>query len=416
MDKERKLELKKIAHVISDLFRSEQDKLPYGANVIDELHAGENAHSRILRMLLQYSGGGKFPVYQSFIKLIKKNSNDAIPDDIDCYNPTFVNEEGRIDLLIKEYSWPHKFAIIVENKICGATDQYQQIQRYIKKVKGDNVDTNRIFVIYLTKDGTKDVSDDSLTDDAKKDLGITAENSGRFIRIDYMNHILPWLQNDVYPIIPIKEDILISSIRLYIDYLNGICGKREGEKQIFNKIESKMKEELNIKTVEDIVNLYNDVNEFNNHVSNMVIKEAGEILEVHLIKPLEAFLKEQYPDYDFEFKDIGNDTLHFWFDILVSKWSKTKIRFTYDSSGSYYGICHKDINQAKVDVTVVNKIKENLPGGKTTTWWPWYQMLKYKYATSDSPDIWISVSEDSVYNSMKEWLVKVFVATDSLDM
>ena len=416
MEKERKLELREMAHVISDLFQSEQDKLPYGANVIDELHAGENAHSRILRMLLQYSGGGKYPVYQSFINLIKKNSNDSIPDDIDCNKPIFVNEEGRIDLLIKEYSCPHKFAIIVENKVCGATDQYQQIQRYIEKAEGDNVDTNRIFVIYLTKDGTKDVSDYSLTEEAKNKLGITEDNSGRFIRLDYMNHILPWLQNDVYPIIPIKEDILISSIRLYIDYLNGICGKREGEKRILNIIESKMKEELNIKTVEDIVKVYNDVTDFNKHVSNMVVKEAGEILKVHLIKPLEVFLKEQYPDSDFEFQDIGNDTLHFWFDIIISKWEKTKIRFTYDGSGSYYGICHKDINQAKVDATVIDYIKEILPGGKTTTWWPWYQMLKYKFATSDSPDIWISVSEDSVYNSVKEWLVKVFAATDSLDL
>ena len=416
MEIERKLELRKMAHVISDLFRSEQDKLPYGANVIDELHAGENAHSRILRMLLQYSGGGKYPVYQSFINLIKKNGNDTIPDDINCYNPTFVNEEGRIDLLIKEYSYPQKFAIIVENKVCGATDQYQQIQRYIEKAEGDDVDTNRIFVIYLTKDGTKDISDYSLTEKAKIKLGITEDNSGRFIRLDYVNHILPWLKNDVYPIIPIKEDILTSSIRLYIDYLNGICGKREGEKQIFNLIESKMKEELNIKTIEDIVKVYNDVTDFNKHVSNMVVKEGGEILKVHLIKPLEMFLKEQYPDNDFEFKDIGNDTLHFWFDIIISKWEKTKIRFTYDGSGSYYGICHKDINQAKVDVAVINHIKENLPGVKTTTWWPWYQMLKYKFATSDSPDIWISVSEDSVYNSVKEWLVKVFAATDSLDL
>ena len=416
MEKERKLELREMAHVISDLFQSEQDKLPYGANVIDELHAGENAHSRILRMLLQYSGGGKYPVYQSFINLIKKNSNDSIPDDIDCNKPIFVNEEGRIDLLIKEYSCPHKFAIIVENKVCGATDQYQQIQRYIEKAEGDNVDTNRIFVIYLTKDGTKDVSDYSLTEEAKNKLGITEDNSGRFIRLDYMNHILPWLQNDVYPIMPIKEDILISSIRLYIDYLNGICGKREGEKQIYNMIETKMKEELNIKTVEDFVQLYKDVDEFYKDVSNMMIKEAGKILDVHLFNPLEVFLKEQYTDIDFTITDKGNDTLHFWFDILISKWNKTKIRFTYDGSGSYYGVCHKDINQAKVDTVVIEKLKESFPGGKSTIWWPWYQMLKLKFVASDSTDIWMSVSEETLYNSVKEWLVNILERTEFLDM
>jgi len=416
MEIERKLKLREMAHVISELFRSEQDKLPYGANIIDELHAGENAHSRILRMLLQYSGGGKYPVYQSFINLIKKNSNDSIPDDIDCYNPIFVNEEGRIDLLIKEYSCPQKFAIIVENKVCGATDQYQQIQRYIEKAESDNVDVSRIFVIYLTKDGTKDISDYSLTEKARKKLGITEENSGRFIRLDYVNHILPWLQNDVYPIMPIKEDILISSIRLYIDYLNGICGKREGEKQIYNMIETKMKEELNIKTVEDFVQLYKDVDEFYKDVSNMMIKEAGEILDVHLFNPLEVFLKEQYTDIDFTITDKGNDILHFWFDILISKWNKTKIRFTYDGSGSYYGVCHKDINQAKVDTVVIEKLKESFPGGKSTIWWPWYQMLKLKFVASDSTDIWMSVSEETLYNSVKEWLVNILERTEFLDM
>ena len=215
---------------------------------------------------------------------------------------------------------------------------------------------------------------------------------------------------------PIKEDILISSIRLYIDYLNGICGKREGEKQIYNMIETKMKEELNIKTVEDFVQLYKDVDEFYKDVSNMMIKEAGEILDVHLFNPLEVFLKEQYTDIDFTITDKGNDILHFWFDILISKWNKTKIRFTYDGSGSYYGVCHKDINQAKVDTVVIEKLKESFPGGKSTIWWPWYQMLKLKFVASDSTDIWMSVSEETLYNSVKEWLVNILERTEFLDM
>jgi len=419
MKKDRKKELMRLAHVISNLYQSELNKLPYGANVIDELHAGENAHSRILRMLLQYSCSGTFPVYKSFISLIKKRSNsNVIPNDIDCYHPTFVNEEGRIDLLIKDScpkdSCLKKFAIIIENKICGATDQDKQIQRYIEKAEGDNVDTNRIFVIYLTKDGTKEASDYSLTVEAKKKLGITEDSTGRFIRLDYMNHILPWLQNDVYPTIPIKEDILISSIRLYIDYLNGIFGKRDGEKQIFKNIILKMKEELNIKTLEECVNLYNDVNILNEHVSNMMIKEASEILERCFYKPLEECLKEH--KIEFKFEEKGNDAIHFWFDIQIIKWEKTKIRFTYDSSGSHYGICHKDINIAKVDDGVIERIKASFPTGKSATWWPWYKMLKSITDSSDSPNIWLTVNDGSLVNIIKEWLVKVMQETESLEM
>lgn len=419
MNNDRKKELMRLAHVISNLYQSELNKLPYGANVIDELHAGENAHSRILRMLLQYSCSGTFPVYKSFIGLIKKRCNsNVIPNDIDCYHPTFVNEEGRIDLLIKDScpkdSCLKKFAIIIENKICGATDQDKQIQRYIEKAEGDNVDTNRIFVIYLTKDGTKEASDCSLTVEAKKKLGITEDSTGRFIRLDYMNHILLWLQNDVYPTIPIKEDILVSSIRLYIDYLNGIFGKRDGEKQIFKNIILKMKEELNIQTLEECVNLYNDVNILNEHVSNMMIKEASEILERCFYKPLEECLKEH--KIEFKFEEKGNDAIHFWFDIQIKKWEKTKIRFTYDSGGSYFGICHKDINLSRVDDNVIETINKQISGGKSANCWLWQKKLKDITKDSDSTSIWLFVENGSLFKYVKGWLKEVIEKTKSLEM
>ena len=43
-----------------------ESKLPYNVNVIDELHANENAHSRILIKLLQYPRDGKLPILESF--------------------------------------------------------------------------------------------------------------------------------------------------------------------------------------------------------------------------------------------------------------------------------------------------------------------------------------------------------------
>ena len=414
MDKDRIKKLKEFAHTISNLYQSELNKLPYGANVIDELHAGENAHSRILRMLLQYSCSGTFPVYKSFIGLIKKRCNsNVILNDIDCCRPTFVNEEGRIDLLIKD-SCPIKFAIIIENKVCGATDQDKQIQRYIEKAEGDNVDTNRIFVIYLTKDGSKDVLDYSLTVEAKKKLGITEDSSGRFIRLDYMNHILPWLQNDVCPTIPEEEDILMSSVRLYIDYLNGICGKREGEKQITNIILLKMKEVMNIKTLEECVCLYNDVNELNDHVSIMMIEEAGKILDEHFYKPLKQFLDES--KIDFVFEDQGNDTIHFWLDIQITNWHRTRIRFTYDSGGSYFGICHKDINLSRVDDNVIETINKQISGGKSANCWLWQKKLKDITKDSDSTSIWLFVENGSLFKYVKGWLKEVIEKTKSLEM
>ena len=37
----------------NEIFTKEEEKLPYHINLIDELHANENAHSRILGKLLQ---------------------------------------------------------------------------------------------------------------------------------------------------------------------------------------------------------------------------------------------------------------------------------------------------------------------------------------------------------------------------
>ena len=37
-----------------DIYKAEIEKLPFHFNVIDELHADENAHSRILQKILMY--------------------------------------------------------------------------------------------------------------------------------------------------------------------------------------------------------------------------------------------------------------------------------------------------------------------------------------------------------------------------
>ena len=146
--------LRKIADDIFNLYQKEKNGLSYGANVIDEVHAGENAHSRILRMLLQYESEGKRPIYSSFLALLSNKCDDI--SKLRIISPKFTNEEERIDVLVKDYSHscPY-YAIIIENKVCGATDQDQQIQRYIDKIIKDCFPIERIFVVYLTKDGEK---------------------------------------------------------------------------------------------------------------------------------------------------------------------------------------------------------------------------------------------------------------------
>ena len=113
--------------------------------------------------------------------------------------------------------------IIIENKIYGAGDAEKQLARYIAKVNGisnKNFDawyTNpsvgkNTYVVYLTADGTKEPSADSLPE--------KLENLINYYPINYNDDILPWLEEEVMPNIPYAEDgMMIAGIRQYIAFL-----------------------------------------------------------------------------------------------------------------------------------------------------------------------------------------------------
>ena len=63
----------------------------YNANIITELHANENAHSRILRMFLQYDDGKKeYPILRKFLEIPKVKK---IFGNKGFKNPVFSNEQ-----------------------------------------------------------------------------------------------------------------------------------------------------------------------------------------------------------------------------------------------------------------------------------------------------------------------------------
>ena len=156
-----KEQLLKLAEDINKLVN--QNKT-YNANIITELHANENAHSRILRMFLQYDDGTKeYPILRKFLDIPKVK--DVILN-VEIKGCRFTNEQERIDLLIENASQ----AIIIENKIYGAVDQESQLERYIECVKMHGKKESNIYVVYLTKDGEKSVDNSSFTQKAKKYL------------------------------------------------------------------------------------------------------------------------------------------------------------------------------------------------------------------------------------------------------
>ena len=50
------------------VYKREENLLPFHFNVIDELHANENAHTRILQKILQYKYQNEYPFLLSFLE------------------------------------------------------------------------------------------------------------------------------------------------------------------------------------------------------------------------------------------------------------------------------------------------------------------------------------------------------------
>ena len=219
------------------VYEHEEFLLPFHFNVIDELHANENAHSRILQKLLLYKRKNEYPFLLSFLEKFLPDYDSIIESPLITYNQEYI------DLLIEDQK--SDFACIIENKIHWATDQSEQIARYIKTVI--NHGKKNIFVIYLTSDGNKQVSDDSFTDEAKKILGYKDENStGNFIPLNYREHVLPWLKEEVLNNCAHKDQKMIAGIVQYIDHLEGIFNIREDKKKMNEELMEHIRKNFNI--------------------------------------------------------------------------------------------------------------------------------------------------------------------------
>ena len=184
--------------------------------LFDLANANENANTKVLRYLLKYNNCQFLDSFMNRIGLPKPNGSAYISDQEKAIGP---KDTGFIDLYI-QYDDIH---IIIENKIYGAGDTEKQLARYIATVN-DVSDTDfeawyanpsvpkNTHVVYLTADGTKEPSADSLPDKLK--------NLITYYTINYNDDILPWLEEDVMPYIPYADDgMMIAGVRQYIAFL-----------------------------------------------------------------------------------------------------------------------------------------------------------------------------------------------------
>ena len=140
--------------------------------------------------MLEFEQRRKKPFLEGFIKLINDELYNGNHGSKKFHiknkeNFKIYEQFPYIDCYIDCYILSDNYAIIIENKINGASDQWKQIQRYIEATKKRQYSDDKIYVIYLTNNGSKKVSNNSFTAEAKKHLDYTDTNNGRFVPMNY---------------------------------------------------------------------------------------------------------------------------------------------------------------------------------------------------------------------------------------
>lgn len=317
-----------IAAELNELYKQKIKELPYRLNIITELHANENANSRILRGILQYQINNDYPLLRKFIDIVQNKCDKCDCNiSLDVRFPVITNEESRIDLLIKEKP---KYAIVVENKIWGAVDQDAQIERYVDYVLNCGIPQKRIYVVYLTADGSKKVGDNSLTDPVKKKLGMSTNKKGRFVCINFKYDILPWLQEIIQSDIAKSEPLLCSALTQYVDYLKGIFGLRNEDEIIRKQLEIVAMEKLQINSIDELLKAWGDVNKLQDTICNTANKRIESLC---ISKIRNALEKKGYTIKAYDFKYDRFDL-----EIEIPEWKKSWWCIEQGSSGLYWGI------------------------------------------------------------------------------
>lgn len=201
-------------------------------------HANENAHTRVLKSLLQYTDAlGNMPFLQSFqTDVVGVGSTQRISNVIitDQQSATGIktNGKGMIDLFVRYEQDGKDYTVIIENKIHNAADTKDQLNRYVyDNVDHGNLDLDAwknsgqfdnqyIYVVYLTRDGQKQPSPYSLSEMTANALG------DHLVQASYTDDILRWLYTILEQCPYQKDGILIAGVRQYIAHLEdqlGLC-------------------------------------------------------------------------------------------------------------------------------------------------------------------------------------------------
>lgn len=374
--RENYLDVLKFLLKFTKIFNEETAKLPYHINLIDELHADENSHSRIFAKLLRYKTEHNYPFLEKFL-------NEICGFNVYIEKPVVekVDSCGRIDIPI----FDNKFVVVIENKITDkAPDQNTsnggQLARYIETIQnGYSRRLDEIYIVYtpkFTREPTEEVWK------SKDGFSYKKKFKPRFRSLSYRDVIYPWLKTDVLPSIDVKNIYLYSAVEQYIDHLEGLFSLRIINKKMNMRLQEFIKKELGLnddQPEEALEVLSEKETELENAISQIQQLKSNyqrQILTDHFMQ-WEKLLKLDFPN----FKIVGDKFIQNKSIINVGlKFAIEKKEFTaliecnnWDGSTIYFGVGRhfSSIEKHEIPELLKSILNENELSDPEEFWYGW---------------------------------------------
>jgi len=292
-------------------------------NVLNAIHLGENDHTNILCGILNLKVDNGKPFMTSFVKEVLGITYIDNYDSLMALTQISAigskeDSHGYIDLLIKDKD--NKVFIVIENKVCDATDMPHQLDRYyftfvqnnelLKKYYDIEFQAKcisywesslnqkqppKVYIVYLTKDGTKEPSEESINNKLKDEL----KNKGQYKGISYRDNISNWL-NDV-------GASNNNSIELYRLALNKFLTTKEAknkeylkDKAILSFINEKVFKGKYLSLVDQYINLKKTYDMLNDLKKKLDEDSESDLVLNDLVDCVECYRDNVYGQYALE--------------------------------------------------------------------------------------------------------------------
>ena len=344
--------------------KNKEQKHPF---LLFELAGGkENAHTRALMAILNFKDHLFLP---SFLKdvcglVCGINENESI-EIVDQKGALGLKDysTGYIDLYIKfKDKDNNEHQLVIENKIYGAKDTKNQLNRYIAAIKGIN------------KTGFEEWLNSSKDDDLKKSLeychiayltlegGSPSEQSLNktikdnidLIEINYVQDIIPWIRRTVLKECPYHDEgVTIAGLIQYLAALDRLSDKSGDLSEVVHSYVAQIKEPASkqyneiLKTMESIKPQDKKKARGDYEYSDMLwaeLKRAAEEIYSHDVDKIKPWVLHFTPSfmclYKPEWMNIGKGKysipfVHFFFPNYISKnqnrfaWEQWKLTYEH---------------------------------------------------------------------------------------